>query len=423
MNESDLRINWAGNLTYSAARIHRPRSIDALRAVVRSSRKVRALGSRHSFNAIADCDEDLVAVDGLPRVLDIDRERCCVTVSGGARYGDVCPHIHAAGLALHNLASLPHISIAGAIATATHGSGDGNGNLAAAVSGMQVMTADGEIVTLSRERDGARFAGAVVGLGALGIVTQVTLDAQPAFAVQQEIYERLPTAELEANFDAITSSAYSVSLFTDWQHAWVNAVWLKRRLDDGVARPLASSFFGAAPAANQRHPIDELSGEPCTPQLGRPGPWHERLPHFRIDQTPSAGEELQSEFFVPRRHALAAMRAVAALREVIGQHLMISEVRTIAADALWLSPCYEQDSVGLHFTWKRDWPAVRALLPRIEAALAPFEPRPHWGKLFTLPAAVIRARYPRLDDFRALAREFDPGGKFRNAYLDEYVFG
>jgi xylitol oxidase len=414
--------NWAGNLTYCAERLYHPETIAELQDIVRRSRKLRALGSRHSFNTIADCTEDLVSLARLPQTVAVDAQHKAATTSGGMTYGALSLELHRAGVALHNMASLPHISVAGAVATATHGSGDDNGNLATAVSALELITSDGVVVTLSRAAHGDMFKGAVVGLGALGVVTKLTLDVQPAFAVQQEVYERLPVAQLDADFVAIMSGAYSVSLFTDWGADTVNQVWLKRRLADDTALALAPSYFGATLAPVQRHPITELSGDPCTMQMGQPGPWHERLPHFRVDQTPSAGEELQSEYFVPREHAVIAVRAMRGLGEVIRPHLMISEVRSVAADDLWMSPCYQRDSIGLHFTWQRDWPSVKHVLPLIEDALAPFEPRPHWGKLFTLPAAQVQARYPRLADFRALLREFDPRGKFRNAFVDEYIF-
>lgn len=415
--------NWAGNLTYSAAHIHRPTTVAEVQAIVRSSKALRALGSRHSFNTIADTAGDLVSLERLNRVIALDRERSTVTIEAGIKYGHLGTYLHGEGLALHNLASLPHISVAGACATATHGSGDRNGNLATAVTAIEFVAGNGELVSLARERDGEAFLGAIVSLGALGIVTSMTLAIEPTFTVQQEAYVDLPMVQLEANFDAIEAHAYSVSLFTDWQRDVVNEVWLKRRLPDGVPQPVAASFFGAGRAARELHPIAALSAENCTAQQGIPGPWHERLPHFRMEFTPSSGEELQTEYFVPRQHALAAMRAVAALREQLAPVLMISEVRTIAADALWLSPCYQQDCVAFHFTWHPNVAAVQALLPTLEAQLAPFAPRPHWGKIFTMPTAQVQALYPRLGDFRALAQQYDPQGKFRNAFIDTYVFG
>jgi len=278
------------------------------------------------------------------------------------------------------------------------------------------------VLQLSRDKDGDTFRGAVVGLGALGVITKLTLDLQPSFTMQQYVYENLPMRELQDHFDDIEASAYSVSFFTDWQKQRVNELWLKTRTDANpkfIAKP---EFFGATLAKKNLHPIAEISPENCTEQMGVVGPWYERLPHFRMGFTPSAGKELQSEYFVPRQHAVEAILAIERLRDIVGPHLLISEIRTIAADDLWMSTAYKRDSVALHFTWKQDWPAVSKLLPQIERELAPFEPRPHWGKLFTLAPAQLRSRYERLQDFVALAHKFDPQGKFRNDFLQRNIF-
>jgi xylitol oxidase len=416
--------NWAGNYTFGAARWHWPTTVAEVQDVVRGSRKLRVLGSRHSFNAVADSLEDIVSLERFDEQVVIDRERLTVTVNAGLRYGRLGQALYQAGYALHNLASLPHISVAGACATATHGSGDRNGNLATAVAALELVTPDGGLVVLSREQQPEPFYGAVVGLGALGVVTRVTLDISPAFDVRQDVYENLPLVQLDDHFDEITGSAYSVSLFTDWRGPRFNQVWLKQRVTDATADAAAEpDFFGASLATTRLHPIGALSADSCTEQLGRPGPWHERLPHFRLDFTPSSGAELQTEYLLPRQHALAAILAVAELREQVSPLLLISEVRTIAADNLWLSPCYQQACVALHFTWQPDWPAVRQLLPRIEARLAPLAARPHWGKLFTLPPAQVRAQYPQLPRFQQLLGEYDPSGKFRNAFVERYIFG
>jgi xylitol oxidase len=391
--------------------------------LVVSRPRVRALGARHSFNAIADSPGELISLERFERVVAIDRQRRTVTVDAGIRYGDLCPELHRAGFALPNLASLPHLSVAGACATATHGSGDRNGNLATAVAALELVTADGTVVALSRERHGDDFRGAVVGLGGLGVVTHLTLDLVPTFELRQEVYEDLPLAQLDAHFDDLTASAHSVSLFTDWRAARFHQVWLKRRVTDGAALALDPERLGARPATGQRHPIPGLPAQNCTAQLGQPGPWHERLPHFRMEATPSSGAELQSEYLVPRRHAVAALRTIAGLRDRVAPLLQVSEVRTIAADDLWLSPCYGQACVGIHFTWVPDWPAVSALLLLLEEQLAPLEARLHWGKLFTMPPERLLALYPKLPDFRDLLRRYDPAGKFRNAFLDRYIFG
>ena len=415
--------NWAGNYQYKAAAIHHPKTLEEVQGLVRQGTKIRALGTRHCFNDIADSDQELISLEHFDHVLSLDKERLTVTVEGGIRYGQASQFLHREGFALHNLASLPHISIAGACATATHGSGNKNGNLATAVSAMELVTADGEVITLSREKDEDSFHGMVVSLGGFGVITKLTLDIQPTFDVQQFVYENLPFHELEHHFDDITAGGYSVSLFTDWGKETIDQVWLKRRVTNGGTVEAEPVYFGATLATRHLHPIAGISAENCTEQMGIPGPWHERLPHFRMDHTPSSGEELQSEYFVPRKYAYRALLAIQRLHEQVTPLLQISEVRTIAADDLWMSPCHKQDCVAIHFTWKKDEPAVMRLLPTVEAALAPFEVRPHWGKLFTMSPDQIGIRYEKLQDFRRLLSEYDPQGKFRNAFLDRYIFG
>ncbi|TCO55235.1 D-arabinono-1,4-lactone oxidase [Actinocrispum wychmicini] len=400
--------NWAGNLTYRATAIHRPTSLGELRTLVASTDRIRALGTRHSFHRVADTTGALVSVDGLPRQIDVDSAASTVRVSAGLRYAEIASHVD--GFALANMASLPHISVAGACATATHGSGVGNGSLATAVSALEMVTATGETVTLSR--GDPDFDGAVVALGALGIVTAVTLDLVPAFEVRQYVYEGLAFDE---DVLAVLAGAYSVSLFTDWTGPTINQVWVKQRTTDPeLAVP-------AKPADGPRHPVPGMPAENCTQQLGVPGPWHERMPHFRPEFTPSAGEELQAEFMVARVDAMAALRAVYEIRERICPVLQISEIRTIAADSLWLSPFYQRDAVSIHFTLAADPDAVRPVLSVIERQLAPFAARPHWAKLFTLAPEVVRSRYPRLADFRDLTRRLDPEGKFRNDFVTELL--
>lgn len=411
--------NWAGNLTYSARKIHEPGTLDELRGLVRRSQNIRALGSRHSFNAIADSTADLVSLARLSRIVGIDRERRTVTIEGGVRYGQLGEYLTAAGFALANLASLPHISVAGACATATHGSGERNGNLATAVSAMQLLSPEGDVISVARDTT-SDFDGMVVSLGALGIVVGMTLDVFPAFDVRQDVYENMSLGAACDNFDAIQASAYSVSFFTNWQNDRFDQLWLKR----ATGAALAEMPVGDARRATENlHPIPGSSAESCTPQLGIAGPWHERLPHFRMEFTPSRGDELQSEYFVPRERAADALRAMMQLGDHITPLLLVSEIRTVAADRLWLSPCYEQATVALHFTWKQQWPEVRALLPEIEAALAPFGARPHWGKLFTMAPAHIGTLFQKLPDFRRLLASYDPDGKFRNTFIDEYIFG
>jgi xylitol oxidase len=414
--------NWAGNIEYSTENLYPAASLQQVRSFVRKQGKLKVLGTRHCFNNIADSTHCLLSLKSLDKVIALDPVARTVTVDAGITYGILAPYLHNKGFALPNLASLPHISVAGACSTATHGSGEKNGNLATAVSGLQIVTASGDLVELSWKKDGETFQGAVVGLGALGVITKITLDIQPTFMMRQYVYENLPLFEVKEHFDAIESSAYSVSLFTDWQNQQFNEVWIKSRVEVSQAFDPSPEFFGAKRAIKNLHPIAELSAENCTEQMGLSGPWYDRLPHFRMGFTPSAGKELQSEYFVPRQHAVEAILAVERLREQITPHLMISEIRTVAADKLWLSPCYEQDCVTIHFTWKPNWPAVRKLMPVIEKELAPFQGRPHWGKLFTTSPAELRSIYNRLPEFIQLTKKYDPQGKFRNEFLNKNIF-
>ena len=376
------------------------------------------LGTRHCFNGIADSTADLLSLREMNRVVSLDPAGRTVTIQAGMSYGQLCPYLHEQGFALHNLASLPHISVAGACATATHGSGVKNGNLATAVTALEIVTADGEVLNLSREKDGSTFLGSVVNLGAMGVVTKVTLTIQPTFDMRQDVYLDLPMAQVKDHFEEIAAAGYSVSLFTDWQKGRVNEVWVKRRVDKGGDPDRRTAeFYGARRATQNVHPIVELSAENCTEQMGVPGPWYDRLPHFRMGFTPSSGKELQSEYFVPRRNAVEAILAVERLRDHVSPHLMISELRTIEADGLWMSPCYNQPSLAIHFTWKQDWESVQKVLPMIERELTPFGVRPHWGKLFTLPSAQLQQRYEKCDEFKQLVARYDPKRKFRNEFL------
>jgi xylitol oxidase len=410
--------NWAGNHVYRAAELHRPATLAQLREIVARAPRVHALGTRHSFSDVGDSAE-LVALEGLAADVDVDRRRQTVTCSAWLKYGELADALAAHGMALHNLASLPHISIAGAIATATHGSGDANGNLATAVCAVELVTSDGEVLTAARgEPD---FDGLVVGLGALGIVTRVTLDVEPAYEVRQRVFEGLSWDALHEHLDAITASGYSVSVFTRWGET-VDQVWIKSRVTDAPEQE-RDELFGAVAATVDRHPILGLDPVNCTPQLGVPGPWSDRLPHFRMGFTPSNGEEIQSEYHVARHHAEGAIRAVHALGATLGPVLQVSEIRTIAADELWMSPQYRQPSVALHFTWMREPEAVAHVLVELEAALAPFGAQPHWGKAFRATATEIAPLYERLPDFARLARRLDPRGAFRNDWLERHVLG
>ncbi|MEF2975621.1 FAD-binding protein [Subtercola sp. YIM 133946] len=409
--------NWAKTYEFGAARLHTPRSLDEVRSIVAAATRVRALGTRHSFNDLADSSGDLISLVDLPPDIVIDEDARTVTVAAGTRYGSLADRLQQQGWALHNMGSLPHISVAGAISTATHGSGIRHGNLATAVSGLEFVSGRGELVRADRSTPA--FAGMVVALGALGVTTRVTLDIQPTFDVRQDVYVDLPWHALLADFDSIMGSAYSVSVFTNWLGENAQQLWLKTRIDP-AAPPvqLPATLFGAtATTATLLSPTGE-GNDNTTAQGGVAGPWSERLPHFRFNAVPSNGDEIQSEFFVDRANAAAALSVVRSLGERIAPILLITELRTIAADELWLSMAYGRDSLAIHFTWKNEPAAVAALLPDLEAALAPFGARPHWGKAYAATAPAIAPLYERLPEFAALTEVFDPDHQFGNAYLE-----
>ena len=398
-----MRTNWAGNVHFGE--IHRPSTVDELRSLVAASDQVRPVGTGHSFNDIA-AGAVQVSTEGLPPVCDVAADGT-VRVAGGLRYGDVVRRLDEQGWALANLGSLPHISIAGACATGTHGSG--TGCLATSVLGLELVTADGSLRTVAPV--------AAVGLGGLGVVTYLTLRLVPTFELEQYVYDGLPLPSSDEELDELFSAGYSVSLFTRWTDPTRNQAWVKRR----PGGPVPVRWLGGVRADWPRHPVPGMSPQNCTEQLGRPGPWYERLPHFRLEFTPSAGDELQSEYLVPRSLAVDALRSLMEISDRIASVLHVSELRTVDADALWLSPSYQRDSVAIHFTWISSFEKVAPVMREVETRLAPFAPRPHWGKLFGIPVAELRASYPRFADFVAMVDEYDPTGTFSNPWLDSLL--
>jgi xylitol oxidase len=412
--DDPVLTNWAGNHTYSATQVHRPTTVEQLQDVVACADRVRALGSRHSFTDVADTEGVLVSTLDLPADVEVDADRRRVRVGGGVLYGRLAEELQRQGRALATMASLPHISVAGAIATGTHGSGDGTGSLAAAVAGLEYVGADGALHTVTR--GDADFDGQVVAVGALGVVTHVTFDVEPSYDVRQDLWTGLSWDAAVEHFDAVTSSAYSVSLFTDWSGDRIDQVWLKSRAGEPP-----TDLWGATAATETLHMLPGADVGAVTRQGGITGPWNRRLPHFRMEFTPSRGEELQSEYLVPRTEISTAIERVRALAPTFVHLLQVGEIRTVAADPLWLSGAYGADAVALHFTWWRDVEGVYAALPAIEDALLPLGTRPHWGKCFVATADRLRPAYPRFDDFRALATRLDPDRKFGNAWLARHL--
>ncbi|MDO3698283.1 FAD-binding protein [Curtobacterium flaccumfaciens] len=414
MRSTTSELNWSGTVTYTAERVVRPSSIDEAAQVVADADRVHGLGTRHSFNDVADTAGTLLDLTGIPTDLVVDAEHRTVTLGAGTRYGDVAADIDRAGFALHNTGSLPHISVGGAVATGTHGSGTALGSLATAVRAFEVLGPDGSARTI--DRTDPAFDGAVLHLGLLGIVTRVTLDVEPSYRMRQDVYGAIPWDTFTANVAEVHATAYSVCAYTVFGDA-ITEVLVKSRVPEGAEDvPVPETLAGArrlpgTPGDDHRTACD-----------GSVGPWWDRLPHFPIGSVPSHGSEVQSEHFVPLRHAAAALDALRGLADRIQPHLHVCELRTMAADDLWLSPTQGEDVLCIAFTWKKHPTEVAALLPDLESRLAAFNGRPHWGKMSSLDHAAIAALYPRLADFRDLVARADPERTFASAF-GERVLG
>jgi len=416
-------LNWAGNVQYGASHVIYPRSLEELQDAVATSELIRPLGSRHSFSTVADSEGILVSLANLPKTVEVDATAQTARVAAGMTYGEVAIELHRQGWALHNLASLGHIAVGGACATATHGSGDRNKCLSAAVRAMSVVDSQGEMADVEANVDGDRFAATQAGLGGVGFVVTASLAVEPTYDVAQRVYLNLPFATFAANYEEILSSAYSVSLFTDYRATRFTQVWRKQRVLLGEPLAWPAVFFGAEGVDDSVHPVPGMSPDATTRQGGAVGPWHERLPHFRLDHTPSSGEEIQSEYLVAREHAAAVLEALAAIAPAIAPVLLVSEVRSIAADDVWLSPAFGRDTVAFHFTWRRDPPAVLEALAEIERQIRPYDARPHWGKVHRFSPEQLFQAYPRLAAYQDERRRLDPSGVFSNAFLDSLARG
>lgn len=404
----DAGTTWSGNHRYRATEVLLPGDVDELAEVVASAPTLRVQATRHTFNDVADSDASLVSLERLPARVEMVGDR--VRVEGLVTFAQLAPVIEAEGRALHNLGSLPHISIVGATATGTHGSGVRNGNLSSALRAVEIMDADGRTHRIDRTHEW--FGAAALSLGALGVVTAVELQTEPTYEVTQQAYTDVAWEDIVGDIEGVFGGSRSVSVFTTWGDPEHDLVWAKS--DDGA--PSWVEEIGGRAVGDDIH-LGRIRTVDNTTPRGTPGPWHTRLPHFRADALPSDGDEIQSEYFVPLASAREALAAVRALASTFDDQLLVTELRTVAADELWLSPAYQRDVMVIHFTWRNDTDGVLAVLPAIEQALAPFDARPHWGKAFTMPGERILSTLPRSDDFLAVAREIDPRGVFRNDYL------
>ena len=409
--------NWSGNIEYRPAEIARPESISELQKVVADASKVRAYGSGHSFNTLADTDGTLIAFSEFDKNIEIDSSKMLVRVPAGVRYGEVAPKLHANGFALRNMGSLPHITVVGATSTGTHGSGVGNKNLSGSIAEIELITATGDAITL----DQSELPAARVALGSIGIIHHLTLDIVPTYDVAQTVYFDLPFVQLISNLDAILSAGYSVSVLSMWGDEFVDQVWVKSKIGTNPVLT-QNEWFGAKLATRKSNPIREADSAAATEQFGLPGPWFERLPHFKLDFTPSFGEELQTEYFIDRKDAPAALNAIYKIREELSELIMVCEMRTVAQDENWLSEAYGRETFVFHFTWRPNIPAVEKLLLKIEASLEPFKARPHWGKVFTNNAFDFSSLYPKFNSFITYRGTYDPSRKFVNKLLETWGF-
>jgi alditol oxidase len=411
-------LNWSGTYSYAARQLHRPRTSGELQRLIETARSsLHALGTRHSFNDIADAD-GLISLEAMPGEVIIDQDAQAVSAPAGVRYGDLARRLQESGWALSNLPSLPHITIAGSVATATHGSGNANQSLASAVTALSLVAGTGDRVRI--DHTSPDFSGVVVNLGALGVVTELTLAIEPTFEVRQDVYEHLPWEQLTGSFEEVMSAGYSVSAITDFAGDDVDMFWVKSRLVDGQPSGMPAELFGARAATEKLHVTRGNDPVHCTPQLGEPGPWYERLPHFLLEFTPSSGAEIQTEYLMDRQYAPSAIQALRELGHAIAPVVKSVEIRTVAADELWLSAAYERSVFGVHFTWQPDAAAVNALVEKIELALQEYRPRPHWGKVFGDAHRWLEL-YSRLPDFRRIAEAYDPRGIFRTPFLERTV--
>ena len=400
--------NWATNITFQDAETIHPQSVTDLQELVHTSEKIRARGSAHCFNTIADTREVAVILDQMPDLMEIDETRKKVRVGAGVKYAQLAEFLFPKGWALHNLASLPHVSLAGAVSTGTHGSGIRNGALHTAVSSIELIGADGSLRQVTRGID-RNFYASIVSLGLAGIATSFQLEIEPSFEIMQTVYGDLPRATFQENLIEILSGAYSVSYLTTWGDNKAGDLWFKSK------SPPPAQYFGALPRTEKAHPIFGVDPDACTEQFGVSGPWHLRLPHFRIDANPSLGNELQSEFFVASENAAAAFAILEEISSNIRHKLLVTEVRAIAADEHWLSPAYQRETVAFHCTWEND-PEVPALVAVIESALQRFAIRPHFGKVFNLSGEHLARVLPRFSEFKEHISEIDPHGKFQNEF-------
>ncbi len=411
-----MEHNWSKKVDFTSATLVEPTSVAEIQRTVSEATAIRTVGAGHSFNEIVATGGTLLSLAAMPRRFEIGADRRSVTVDAAMRYGELGPLLDERGLALANMASLPFFTVSGACATATHGSGDGNQGLAAAIRGLELVTADGDVITRNIDDHPDDLAAMSVGLGAFGVITAVTLAVEPRFDMAQAVDIGVPLSATVDRLDEVMADAYSVSLFTDWQDDTIGHVWRKYRLDHDPEPQRDRLGLGGAK-------LDRPLTAYHTDQVMKPGPWFERLPHVLMSRPDRPEIQLQSEYFVARRHGPAAVTAMIEHADTMAPAMqtgVLAEIRTVAADHAWLSP-FAEDTLAIHISWDPDPALVEPVLPVIEDALAPFEPRPHWGKLHSMPSTQLRERYKNFGRWASAVATYDPSGVFRNGYLDDLL--
>ena len=399
--------NWAGTYEYTAPRIVPASTVRDVQRAIAAGGPVHALGTRHSFTDLPDTTGTLLDLATLTDGFSLDTDAATVTVAAGTRYGELALWLDQRGFALHNLGSLPHISVGGATATGTHGSGNRNGVLTSAVRGILYVGADAEVHQV--RRGDPDFDALAVGVGAFGVIVALTLEVQPTYRARQDVYQGLSWDAALETLDDITGAGYSVSIFTRWDADLLGDVWVKSRLeaDDD---PISDGLLDGA----RRVEANPLEGVADLTELGGvPGPWMLRLPHFRLDGQPSFGDEIQSEYFVTRSDAPAALRAVRELAPLVQPHLFVSELRTAASDDLWLSPAYQRDVLAIHFTWHNDPAGVRSVSAARRGGAGSVPGAPALGQAAPVRCRSGRARAPSPRRRARRVRAAGPRGSFR----------
>ncbi len=411
--------NWARNLEFSAGEFLEINSISQLQEVINNSDKVKVLGTGHSFSPIADTSGSLISIKKLDPEIHIDSKMQTVSVSAGTSYAQLARYLEANGWALENLASLGEITVAGAIMTGTHGSGSSNTVLSNAVVEIEMILASGEKLLLNQQNL-EEFNGFIVSFGALAVFTRLKLKIVKSFSIKQIVYENITSKSVSEYFDEIFDNAYSVSYFNSWAKNSTGQIWMKFLSDKDTSTLPKNAFGGNLAVANQ-HPVKVNDPSTCTEQMGAPGKWLYRLPHFKLDSSPASGDEVQTEYLVDRKYVKEYIEELSLIGDEIADKVYATEIRTIKADNLWLSGAYERPTVGFHFTWKKS-ADIETFLPKIEQILGQNGGRPHWGKLFSTNKNQLITRYPKFSNFQQLLKKYDPDGKFRNQFIDRYFY-